>query len=283
MSGIIENIIAGVILALITPFVSFVYYLACIYPRRRALWHFFNLSKNNKMLVAYLSSLIVQRGHAKNYRGEVRSYEGITIPGEEFQIIQWVNDLFSYPEDRLVPRPVLAWLERIGWYVAPILVYSQSPLQEKEVEESEARTMICVGSEGYNAATAYFTGKAVTWLNLSADSPDPRTWSVRVLKGRRKGETISVFELREGLRPVEMDLAILERINDRERGVIAFLAHGWGVNGTRGAVRYLVEHWQELHAKHGTGEFALCLQFPTVAEDPQGYLAKPRILLELPE
>jgi len=67
------------------------------------------------------------------------------------------------------------------------------------------------------------------------------------------------------------------------RGGTAFLAHGWGVNGTRGAVRYLVEHWQELHRKHGTEEFALCLQFPTVAEDPQGYLAKPGVLLEFPE
>ena len=84
MPGIIEDIIAGVILALIIPFVSFIYYLARIYPRRRTLWHFFNLSKNNKVLAAYLSSLIVQRGHARNYRGEARSYEGVTIPGEEF-------------------------------------------------------------------------------------------------------------------------------------------------------------------------------------------------------
>jgi hypothetical protein len=283
MSGILENILANVIIALVIPLASLAYYLVRIYPRRRALWHFFNLSKNNKTLVAYLSSVIVERGNAKNYRGEARSYQGVTIPGEEFQIIQWVNDLFSYPEDRLVPRSILAWMERMGWYVAPILVYSQSPLREKEVEETEAKTMICIGSEAYNAATAYFTGKAMTWLNLSADSQDPGTWSVRVFKGKRKGETIPVFELREGLRAVEIDLAILERINDRERGVTAFLAYGWGVNGTRGAVRYLIEHWQELHDKHGTGEFALCLRFPTIVEDPQGYLAKPTILLELPE
>jgi len=283
MSGIIENIIANVILAFIIPLASLLYYIVRIYPRRRALWHFFNLSKNNNMLVAYLSSIIVEKGNAKNYRGEARSYQGVTIPGEEFQIIQWVNDLFSYPEDRLVPRPILAWLERIGWYVAPILVYSQSPLREKEVEENRAKTMICVGSDAYNAATAYFTRKGMTWLNLSADSPDPQTWSVHVLKGKRKGEAIPVFELRKGLRAVEIDLAILERINDRERGVTAFLAYGWGVNGTRGAIRYLIEHWQELYGKYGTGEFALCLRFPTITEDPQGYLAKPVILLELPK
>ena len=150
------------------------------------------------------------------------------------------------------------------------------------MEDIAGSTMICTGSDAYNAATGYFTRREMTWLNLDASSPQPRDWCVRILKGSRKGQSEPVFELREAGVVAEVDLAVLERINDQEHDNTVFLAHGYGVNGTRGAIRYLVENWHELLDRYGTEEFALCLRFLTSVEDPEGFLQEPRVLLKLP-
>ncbi len=59
-----------------------------------------------------------------------------------------------------------------------------------------------------------------------------------------------------------MNLAVVEKIRDADRGTTIFFCSGMRADGSWAATEYLVRHWRQLHREFGDSCFALCLGFP---------------------
>ena len=139
--------------------------------------------------------------------------------------------------------------ERYPFFRALTISVNASPIQENGIDFS-TRSIITVGSQGYNVVTNYCVSRNLAQLQISHNGT-----AIQVMKGKNKGEVI---------RPAsnQHDIAILERLIDHTRNdTTIIIGAGLGVIGTMGAIQYLIDHWHELDKTYGNREFALLLQF----------------------
>jgi hypothetical protein len=90
---------------------------------------------------------------------------------------------------------------------------------------------------------------------------------VKITKGQHAGEVLGPNIEKEEIEKEDfkhpgIDLAVLERLYDRERNATIFIASGTGTNGTAAAVFYLIRHWERLYREYKEDHFAVCLECP---------------------
>lgn len=140
-------------------------------------------------------------------------------------------------------------------------IISRAPKIEMEVSPSESTkikfdNMFSIGGPGYNEVTKYYLRTAMPFFTFN----DANT------------EVIIKHGSEEGKRFVGPDdFGILQKLYDSEHGTVVFIAAGVGVNGTRGALEYLVNKWQYLYKRYKTKSFGVCIRFPNEVQDKEGY------------
>lgn len=224
-----------------------------------------------RRVILYLSSLFVPRGSSLDFRGQARSYEGITIPTEEFSAGVALSRLLpSDPFENLPPiarRP----LEKQFPFFRPIQIdVNASPMRDPDIDFS-TRSIITLGSHGYNIVSDYCVRKSLARLAITGDGTQ-----ISILQGQHSGEVITSPG-------PQYDIAILEKIIDHTRGnTTIVVAAGLGVIGTMGAANYLLENWKTLEKEYGEREFALVLQFGPADSLPLRELLRGTVLHAFP-
>lgn len=245
----------GNILLTIAPYVigfvvAFVSYIIFGLSKQRKLFRFLGVDKSSRQVIVYLSSLLIPRGGAAGFNGQPRSYHGIAIPSEELGISSRLSTAFKLDPFKNIPPIIRKPLQDKYAFFRPLTVnITGSPMQERKIDFS-TRSMITVGSQGYNVVTNYCVSRNLSQLEITHNGT-----AIEIMKGKNQGEVIQ---------PVsnQHDIAILERLIDRTRNdTTIIIAAGLGVVGTMGAIQHLIDHWRKIEKEYRNREFALVLQF----------------------
>lgn len=252
--------------------VAFVGFIAFSLSKQRKLLNFLGADKKARQVNVYLSSLLIPRGCAVGFDGLPRSYQGITIPTEELGISARLSKALTVDAFEYIPPIVRKSLQEKYAFFRPLIVsINASPMQENQLDFS-TRSIITVGSQGYNVVTNYCVGRNIAQVQISHNGT-----AIQVMKGKDKGEV---------MRPAsnQHDIAILERLVDHTRnGTTIIIGAGLGVVGTMGAIQYLIDHWQELDKTYRNREFALVLQFGPIDERSFEDVLKGTVIRRIPE
>jgi hypothetical protein len=270
IENIVGNLASNVIWIVFGAVFTAAIYLSTLLPKYRTLTRFFGVSSSCPRLRVYFSRLNIPRGGSVDAQGVARNYSGAAIPEYEFAVVETLLRPFLALAPRRVPRSILKKMESWGLFKRPEIVFGASPLRDQDIEFVN---LILIGSQGYNVVTEYYLTRGNPYLTLDLSPSNP---AVVIRRGRNTGERIPPKN-----DVAVYDIAILVKIRDAEHDTTVFIGAGMGVNGTRGAIEYLMNRWEELHKTYGDQEFGLCLRFPPVTEDPQGF-RKPVVLRRLP-
>jgi len=268
----IGDIVLTIAPYLIGVLVAFVGLVVFGLSKQRKLMRFLGVDKTARRIIVYLSSLLVPRGCAIGFDGLPRSYQGITIPIEELSVSAPLSKALKIDPFENIPPIIRKPLqEKSAVFRALAVDVNASPMKESDIDFS-TRSIITVGSQGYNVVTYYCVTRNLSQLQIVQNGS-----AIQIMKGKHQGETI---------RPAspQHDIAILERIVERtQSGTTIIVAAGLGVIGTMGAVQYVIDHWHELDKTYGENEFALVLQFGPVGTQPLQQVLKGNVIRRLPE
>ncbi|MEX0785064.1 MAG: hypothetical protein WD939_00355 [Dehalococcoidia bacterium] len=256
--GILENLVADfAFVVLITPLFATIVLAFTRWRPHAKLIRFLGCTPESKLVVVYFSNLNIQRGGAGDFRGQSRTYSGSAVPESEYALIQtisgaveapvndWVSRLFSGLVDKVPGRAIKQWLGPFRVEVQ----YKLSPLATPAT--APKAVTICLGSAGYNSMTDHYARTLQPLMWFSLDIP----------KELMQAEGPPIVH--------DGDIGLLHRLTV-ERGHVAYIAAGLGVNGTRGALRFLFSNWESLQRTYGEMDFAVALAFPWVSDDPTG-------------
>jgi hypothetical protein len=266
--GITENIVADIIFVFaITPLFATLVLIMTRWRPHAQLIRFLGCTSQSLTIAVFFSNLKIQRGGAWDFRDLPRTYSGSAVPESEFALMQtitealeapvsdWLSRLISGLAKRVPGRKVRNWLgpRRVE------VLYELSPLASPP--RVPKAVTICLGSAGYNSVTDLYMSTMQPLMWFSLDIPKQLYQS--------------------GGTPIDHDgdLALLHRFRVEE-GHVVYIAAGVGINGTRGALRFLFSNWRELDRKYSHREFAIALAFPSVYDDPFGF-RRPTQLAEL--
>jgi len=258
---ILSDIIAAVLLVFLGWILSVLFRLPFVYRKRKRLFQFFGITKENPHLTTYLSTVFVQNGGSVDFRGIPRTFSGPAIPSAELSTIEPLSVLFNDPLLDGLPKSLRKWLsEKVHWSFKPISpIFTSSPQDRNMVASTNIFT---VGSKYYNSAADIFTETCNPILRMEQVG---QRMIIRVSRGTRAEDT---FEQRSQQTD---DLAIVEKIYDEANTRYVFFAAGLGVIGTIGAVHYVAYNWPKLMEGFDTRPFAICLRFQDVINDPNAY------------
>ncbi|MCI0549640.1 MAG: hypothetical protein L0287_01660 [Anaerolineae bacterium] len=255
---VLSNIIATIFIAVSGWILSVILRIPFIYHKRRKLFSFFNISKENPTLTAYLSTVFVQSGGSVDFRGVARTFRGAATPSAELSTIEPIVKLFDDANLDSLPSTIRDWLgNKVHWSFHKVKpVFITSPQDKNQVAQGNIFT---VGSQYYNSIADFFSETNEPILKIESGV------IIRVNKGQRIGD---VFEQRKGQSD---DLAVVEKLYDKANNRVVFFAAGLGVVGTLGAVNYVINNWSKLEKEYKTEPFAVCLRFQNVLHDPHAY------------
>jgi hypothetical protein len=271
-SDVLINVCSDFIYTLCLFFIGFLFWLVFQLSKWKKLLRFLGLKKNRPRLRVYLSNLDVPPGCAKDFRGVSRMYSGSAAPEPELGVIDQLTRLLAHPIlDQL--GIVREWLgERYWIFRKPELVFQLSPLDPDEIQFD---SIISVGSSGYNSVTDYYQNEYNPTVILDHEAANDRNRCIVINYGDRRGQCIPIASGR--------DMGVLAKVYDRHHDTVVFIGAGFNVNGTLGAIRYLIDHWQELAKDYcDVASWAVCLDFPHPNYDAQGYL-RPTMVTRVPE
>jgi hypothetical protein len=221
------------------------------------------LAGENDQVLVYLSSMSIADKGLVDRSGIKRAFTQLTIPVAEIEITTWVTNFFTAEPLNRIPSSLQDLFGRY-WAFRPIKVnLLPSPLSESELEFKQ---MIVVGGPMFNSAAKYYQDKGLSYFrfNVADDYEDKSKWTtLEITRGKDKD---LIFKTSE-----EVDIAIVEKILDDEHHNTAFLIAGARTNGTKAALYFLLNHWDELLRKYGEKGFSICLQCPGRLIDAEGY------------
>jgi len=69
----------------------------------------------------------------------------------------------------------------------------------------------------------------------------------------------------------DVNLALIEKCHDPDRGTTLFFCVGFRGDGSWAATEYLVRNWKRLAAEFGDADFVVCLGFPQTEKYAEEY------------
>lgn len=220
---------------------------------QRKLMRLLGIDNRQRRVIIYLSSLFIPRGCAIDFHGNARSYEGITVPIEEFSASAAIPRILRIDPFENIPSIIRNQLKQRSHYFKAIQFdINASPMRVSDID-FRTKAILTLGSHGYNIVTDYCVTNNLSHLRIINNGT-----AIQVAKGKNAGEVI---------RPAsnKYDIATLEKLIDETRDDTSIIiAAGLGVIGTMGAINYLLDHWKDLNKAYDDREFALVLQFGPV-------------------
>ena len=216
------------------------------------------------MLTVYLSNL---------WEATAKKPVGYVLSGHEFRVAESMNNLFGSAPFYL-PELVRGFIDSF-WVGRRIsLSVTVSPLTIEEIEFR--KNMIVVGANVRNIVRDHYLNTGSPYLalakELSGGNSSPSVeHGVRIVKGHQVNKVI------EG----DYNLAIVEKIYDREHDTVVFMCLGDRADSSLMATNYLVRNWRELSKCYPDKPFSLCLGFP-LTENYMDEYREPYILESIP-
>lgn len=261
--------IAPYIFTILVTFIGIAIYR---WSKLRKLVRLLGIDNEARRVVLYLSSLFVPKGCALDFRGQARSYEGITIPTEEFSAGVALARLLRIDPFENLPPILRRPLEKRFSFFKPVQIdVNASPMREADIDFS-THSIITLGSHGYNIVSDYCSRHSLAQLAITGNGTE-----IRIVQGKHSGEVITTPS-------PQHDIAMLEKVVDQSRSnTTIVVAAGLGVIGTMGAANYLLANWQKLESQYGQREFALVLQFGPIGGEPLAEVLRGTVVRTLPE
>jgi hypothetical protein len=185
----------------------------------------------------------------------------------------------SYETEALVPFVVL-WdsgrLDRLPsglrerlqkWWIIRNVQPKILPSPDSARSLVHGGSIVSVGSRAYNSCTAYLHDEIGTDLTIDDGLAVLRATPER-LEWRYAGPPAT---------DDETDFAIVERRSVPQTNTTYFVVAGLTTTGTTGAVAFLAKFWKDLYRVYGVRDFAICLKFNDISNDPIAHL-KPDVV-----
>ena len=209
---------------------------------RRKVYKLLGLNKHKKITI-YFSNTKVK--NAIDTDGNHNVYSGNAIPQNEALEIPGLATLLG------IDHGFLLRFFKFWTFQKIIFSFELSPENKIQAEADKLSNLISIGGPGYNWMTRYFLDANKTKLKFKFSPVD-----IKIVDSSNNELAIASSDY---------DYGILEKFYDNSRSVV--IAAGFHINGTRGALYYLINPWRELP----TGEFALLIKFPNPSKDGEGY------------
>jgi hypothetical protein len=210
--------------------------------------------------------------HSTDYN---RYYIGLN----ELEAARAVDALFGTATFRL-PDAARGLIDAIWARSARRTLNTVSPCLSDSVDSYGQldQSLIVVGASRWNLIRRHYVDRDVLKLRFSTECdseldnlPFQVPLYVQVYHAPGAGDRIET----------DLSLAIVEKVrNLNSEGSVFFCAGSRG-NISRAAVQYLVRHWRKLERDFGTGDFALCLGFPSASGRGERY-SEPTLLRRIP-
>jgi hypothetical protein len=267
--GVYQNVIASLViaaaawLALIAALISF------NVLRRRGQFRFFGLTKAAPRLTCYTSTVNVRPLGSAGPGGMPASFSGLAVPSYEMDaLVPFVVLWDSGKLDRL-PSGLRERLQK--WWIIRNVRPEILPSPKSARTLVHGGSIVSVGSRAYNSCTAYLHDVLHTELSTSDGLAVLRATPKRL--EWRCAEPQGADE--------ETDFAIVERCSVPQTNTTYFVVAGLTKTGTAGAVAFLAKFWKDLYQVYGVRDFAICLKFNNISNDPIAHL-KPDVVYWTP-
>ena len=264
--GVYQNVIANLVIASVAWLALVAALISLNVLRRRAQFRFFGLTKVAPRLTCYTSTVNVKQWGSVGPGGVVASFFGPAVP--------------SYETDALVPFVVLWGSGRLNrlpsglrerlqkWWIIRNVQPEILPSPESARTLVHGGSIVSVGSRTYNSCTAYLHDVLDTELTTGDGLAVLRATPKRLFEWRYAGP--------QGADD-ETDFAIVERRSVPQTNTTYFVVAGLTTTGTTGAVAFLAKFWKDLYRVYGVRDFAICLKFNDISNDPIAHL-KPDVV-----
>lgn len=209
--------------------------------RVKRLRQFLGIGRDNR-LVVYLSRLEIDPSGLMDLYGQAPDQTALGLNLGEFHETKALVHLVSRRPDFFCPSNFAGFVDTSFQVSRPDLEFFAAPPAMSDWMELEPCATICLGSPRYNRATAIY------------------------LEDRRLG-----FDFRRRDAQLGYDVGCLAKFTTQREQRTVILAAGLGVNGTRAAIRYLLQQWDVLAKKHGDRDFHVILVCPNEVNDPLGF------------
>ena len=262
MTGIINEIIANIVVAILTIIIAFLFFFFVYSRERGQILRFFGFQENRSDLVVYVSRLRVQAGGAHGIVPISTGYVGPAITKIEYDGALRVCGSLRSRYIPLIPRNVQDWFNRR--FFSLLSLNPDIRISPPEYHGGDVPNVVAIGSPVYNAVTSHYMSGTSSWFvlnNRQVSGGNERIFQVK--RGGLAGHDIPG-------RSAGKEIGTLQRIVAEENNVrrTVFICAGTGTSATFGSVRYLMDHWQELHKKYGREDFAVWLEFRGQSPEP---------------
>jgi hypothetical protein len=202
-----------------------------------------------------------------------RKFEGYTISLHELRAAQAVDKLFGAAPLRL-PDLVRGFVDAIWLRHHVRCTTKVCPLQAENA--SLDSNMIIVGSSKRNTVRARYVRARLPSATLAGEDTDPGSCSnaTNILISRI---VISRDGNRHEVSLAKMNLAIVEKCHDPERGTVLFFCMGPRADASWAATEYLIRNWRRLFREFGDDDFVICLGFPYTERYLEEYMEPLRL------
>jgi hypothetical protein len=267
--GVSQNVIANLIASLVIVAAAWLVLVAALISlnvlRRRGQFRFFGLTKAAPRLTCYTSTVNVRQWGSAGPGGGVASFSGEAVPSYETEaLVPFVVLWDSGKLDRL-PSGVRKRLQK--WWIIRNVQPEILPSPESASSLVHGGSIVSVGSREYNSCTAYLHDvlgtKLSTGHGLAVLRATPKRLEWRYVGPKGADD--------------ETDFAIVERCSVPQTDTTYFVVAGLTKTGTTGAVAFLAKFWKDLYRVYGVRDFAICLKFNDISNDPIAHL-KPDVV-----
>jgi hypothetical protein len=243
--GIASNVVANLVFWLL---LGIFFWVASKVVVRR-FFHFFGLVRVDRIGV-YLSNLWNPQA---SLTGRTVGY---SISLHELRAAQSVERLFGSAPLRL-PEVVRGLVDALWLHRKVQCTTDVSPIKAADADLD--RNLIIVGSSLRNSVRARYVHARLPSVILTGEDQVPIDWaaidrahSITIMRGEGKGE-VSLDDV---------NLAVVEKCHDPERGTAIFFCLGIRGDGSWAAAEYLIRNWKHLAAEFNDRDFVVFLGFP---------------------
>jgi hypothetical protein len=176
---------------------------------------------------------------------------GYTISLHELWAAQSVDRLFSSASLRM-PELVRGLVDALWLRQSVRCTIEVSPVDGADTDLG--RNLIVVGGSARNSVRARYVRARLPTAILTGEDHVPVKHGDGITIVR--GGTASTVNL------TEVNVALIEKCRDPDRGTTVFFCLGVRADGSWAAAEYLVRNWKQLAAEFGDAAFVVCLGFP---------------------
>jgi len=190
---------------------------------------------------------------------------GYTISLHELWAAQSVDRLFSSSSLRL-PELVRGLVDALWLRQRVQCAIEVSPVPGGDADLD--RNLIVVGSSARNSVRARYIQSGLPTAILTGEDQLPDPWPA-IKQARSITITRSGTESKVDI--TEVNMALIEKCRDPDRGTTIFFCLGIRADSSWAATEYLTRNWKRLAAEFGDADFTVCLGFPHTEKHAEEY------------